>query len=294
MFETTTLEDWQSVIKPKVQGAINLHRVLANEPLDFFICLSSVVGTLGNAGQTSYAGSNSFMDSFCQWRTSQGLPGTSIALPAVSDVGYVAQMAASDPSSLQASNLYDFSITGEQVGHLIKAAMNSHNFGSHVVAGISISSKTARHPRMQDPLLSQVWTTMGSKFAKAGTDGESGIEARASNDPMVDKESLLQATDIEAASKIVYQALAQKIAKDMMLSPQDITLESSLSQIGLDSLVAVEFRNWLAKELDANIRVMEIINSRSMNDLVATVVRKSSILARIQTNGDQSAPADDV
>ncbi|KAF4976494.1 hypothetical protein FDECE_18471, partial [Fusarium decemcellulare] len=260
MFETTTVESWHAVVKPKVHGAMNLHKALANVPLDFFICLSSIVGTLGNPGQSSYAGSNSFLDAFCQWRVSQGLPGTSVALPVVSDVGWVAEMAASDPSAVKSGHLLDISITSEQVSHLIKAAMIHPNLGSHIVNGFSRSLDMARNRQLQNPILSHVRDGMARRFAGSSLTIVSNTKSGVGSDPIVNKESLMQATDIEAASGIVYQALSQKIAKDMMISPEDMTPESSLSQIGLDSLVAVEFRNWLAKELAVNMRIMEILN----------------------------------
>jgi hypothetical protein len=280
------MEDWQAVISPKVQGAINLHEALANEALDFFICLSSLAATVGNYGQSSYAGSNAFLDSFCQWRSSKGLPSASIALPSISDVGYLAKMVESNPAALQSNYLSIFAMTAEQIGHLIKSMLASQKLESHVVAGISRRPDLAEHGRLQDPLLSHLQSNMRRKFTGAGGTAESSLGITETASPSIDRQFLSRVTDIEEAFKIVYLALTKKIAKDMMISPQDITLDSSLSQIGLDSLVAVEFRNWLAKELDANIRVIEIIKSKSIRQLVVTVVQQSSLLTRLHMNGD--------
>lgn len=48
----------------------------------------------GNIGQASYAGSNAFLDSFCQHRRRHGLAAISVNLPAILDVGYVAEAVA--------------------------------------------------------------------------------------------------------------------------------------------------------------------------------------------------------
>jgi hypothetical protein len=47
-------DDWQNITRPRVQGAWNLHELLAD--VDFFIALSSFVGATGNVGQGIYAG----------------------------------------------------------------------------------------------------------------------------------------------------------------------------------------------------------------------------------------------
>lgn len=291
MFETTTLEEWQSVITPKAHGALNLHQALASEPLDFFICLSSLIGTLGNAGQTSYAGSNSFLDAFCQWRVNQGLPATSIALPGVSDVGYVAQRMAFDATATVSSGLYDFKVTGEQVGQLITMAMNFADLTSPVVAGLP-GTATEQNACLQDSIMSHVRNEVAHKLSNGGAATQTRVGSSGSGEPMVDRDALLRATTIEEASKVVFQGMVLKIANDMMIAPQDIMPGSSLAQIGLDSLVAVEFRNWLAKELGAKVRVMDIINSKSITDLVALVVEQSPLLTRLHDNGVEEGLAE--
>jgi NADP-dependent 3-hydroxy acid dehydrogenase YdfG len=84
-----SLEDWHAVIKPKLQGTMNLHEVLINEPLDFFVMTSSVIGTTGAPTQTSYAAANAALDSIARHRRSMGLPATSLSLGMIVEVGHV-------------------------------------------------------------------------------------------------------------------------------------------------------------------------------------------------------------
>lgn len=75
----------------------------------------------------------------------------------------------------------------------------------------------------------------------------------------------------------------------MTISPDDIALETSLTELGLDSLIAIGFRNWIATELKTNMPVMDIIGGGSMNDLVAKVTQRSTLLEKFtgkaQTEG---------
>ena len=69
-----SLEDFQTAIKPKVQGSWNLHALLASE-FDFFVLLSSAAGVTGNRGQANYCIGNTYQDALA-----------SIASPKVSKV----------------------------------------------------------------------------------------------------------------------------------------------------------------------------------------------------------------
>ena len=44
LFEKISLSDWNLNIKPRVQGAWNLHHCLADVKLDFFLMLASIAG----------------------------------------------------------------------------------------------------------------------------------------------------------------------------------------------------------------------------------------------------------
>ncbi|XP_043088462.1 highly reducing polyketide synthase PKS6-like [Puntigrus tetrazona] len=69
---------YEKVMRPKVNGVINLHRATIQCNLDYFVCYSSISAFIGNASQTNYAAANTFMDTFCQYRRNTGLSGQSI------------------------------------------------------------------------------------------------------------------------------------------------------------------------------------------------------------------------
>ena len=83
-------QDWESfarVLGPKVLGAWHLHRATLSLDLDLFVLFSSMVGVLGGPGQTNYAAANAFLDQLALFRRAQGLPGQAIAWGGWSGVG---------------------------------------------------------------------------------------------------------------------------------------------------------------------------------------------------------------
>ena len=83
------LEAFNAVVKPKLQGSLNLHHALKDIDLDFFVMTSSILGTVGAATQSSYGAANAALDSIARLRWSQDLQATSVALGMVLEVGHV-------------------------------------------------------------------------------------------------------------------------------------------------------------------------------------------------------------
>ena len=56
----------EQVLAPKVTGTLVLDELLRDEPLDFFVCCSSLASLLGGFGQSDYCGANNFLDAYAQ------------------------------------------------------------------------------------------------------------------------------------------------------------------------------------------------------------------------------------
>lgn len=79
------------------------------------------------------------------------------------------------------------------------------------------------------------------------------------------------------AVALVTRAVVERLAKLMMVPVADVDAGRPLSAYGVDSLVAVEVRNWIAREVGVEVSVFEIMANVPMGALAAEVVGKRRV-----------------
>ncbi len=89
-----TADRFERVMRPKAQGAWNLHVLTERLDLDIFVMFSSIAGTLGSAGQSGYTAANAYLDGLAAHRRARGLAGASLAWGAWSEAGLASALEA--------------------------------------------------------------------------------------------------------------------------------------------------------------------------------------------------------
>lgn len=255
-------------MKARVQGAWNLHNSLLGNELDFFVLLASVAGIVGSRGQAAYAASNTFMDAFAEYRSQQGLPASVIDIGVVVGVGYVAEH--QDREAQIRATAHDL-INEKELLALVKAAINFDSkdaYTRQTITGCKLL-----------PDQSLPWWAADPKFAHIVRGIHNNTESVAKKDTRVSiRESLKQASSLAQIQHIVEEALVGKIVSVSMTPEEDVDLDKPLAAYGMDSLVAVEIRNWITNEMAANIPALEFIASSSLAGLAKVIISKSTFV----------------
>ncbi|WLQ38570.1 SDR family NAD(P)-dependent oxidoreductase (plasmid) [Streptomyces castrisilvae] len=79
IIQSLTPERIDSVLAPKVHGAINLHELTRDLGLSAFVLFASAAGPFGGPGQGNYSAANAYLDALAAQRHREGLPGLSLA-----------------------------------------------------------------------------------------------------------------------------------------------------------------------------------------------------------------------
>lgn len=265
-----TFDEYTTVIEGKVQGGWNFHHALADAPLDFFVAISSAAGAVGNRGQAAYAAANCFLNALVQHRLANGLPASSLDLTMVSDSGYLADKA--EKLAEVARNLGSDSICESEVLALLSAAINGRlgeTCNNHTITGMRITA--AMQP---------FWTADAKfKHLRIAMEEAAAADASLKAGAISFKAALKLAKTSPEAETIVCNGLVDKISAVLMLEAEDMDVTRSLSHYPLDSLVAIEIRNFITREFEANMQVLELLSSGSIQTLAKAVVGKSKIVA---------------
>lgn len=291
--ERMSLEDLMQVCGPKVQGSIHLNDLFQEDTLDFFMFLSSAISLVGNPGQANYGAANMFMASLAEQRRQRGLAASVVHIGSVFGIGVITKGGYSTPfrdSVLRQGGLMPLS--ERDVRHIFAegVATGEHKpYGIDHYAGIRGVTRDDDSPPswINDPIMSHFVTNNSHNTTGVAIGSRAGIPLRA---------KLVQAQDSNQIYGVVRDALLPRIHAIFGIDPEkhsDNTLETMrLDEMGIDSLLAVEVRSWLVKNLDVNIPVLKILSGITVAELTELV--SSRIPAALIPNVQSSASLKDV
>ncbi|KAI0150274.1 ketoacyl-synt-domain-containing protein [Xylariaceae sp. FL1272] len=270
LFEKMTYDDYTTVISSKVQGGWNFHQALIHAPLDFFIAISSVAGMVGNRGQAAYAAANCFLNSLVQYRLAKGLPASSLDLTAISDSGHLAEDL--EKAAEVARNLGSDTICEAEVLALLDAAINGQmasGCNNHAITGMRITAT-----------MQPFWTSDAKcKYLREAAEAEAAANEAAGATKTISYNAAIKAAKtLDEAEQVVCEGLVSKLAAVMMMELGDLDVTRSLSHYPLDSLVAIEIRNFITREFEATLQVLELLSSGSIQTLAKAVCVKSKLV----------------
>lgn len=267
-FENMTWEDYEVVLRPKVQGSKILDELFYDTHLDFFIMFSSLACIVGNSGQSNYGAANMFMTSLAYQRRSRGVAASIMHIAMLLGVGYVARSIDQYESTLLQKYKY-MAISETGFHDLFAEAILSgrpDSIGAGEVEIITGLSEDSDAPWRENPRFSHY------QRQERGLN----IEGKQRSGTAVNvREQLAEAETDEEALKVVEDGFSRKLELILQISADKIDRGAPLINLGIDSLVAVEIRSWLLKELDIDMPVLKILSDASLTSLCKDAVMRS-------------------
>ncbi|KAL4922018.1 hypothetical protein BDW62DRAFT_197254 [Aspergillus aurantiobrunneus] len=260
----------RGVIQAALRLKDTLHKALIHQHLDFFVILSSYTGLIGNAGQASYSGASTFQDAFARWRTSQGQPTRSLNLGPIQGAGYLHEHPEAQESlkhaGLEPVSLDQFlSLLGYAVSQPVENTVNSQ-------IGIGWGP-TQTGTKKYAPLFHHLHP---KDTATAALDDPTQVEPERQSSPEVMLAEALAKRSTPGLATEIVRAVSCCVSRLTGIAVEDVDHWQSISVQGGDSLVVVEFRNWLRKTIDPSFGMAKDLGLISLQEIadLATVYAK--------------------
>ncbi|MGY5138227.1 SDR family NAD(P)-dependent oxidoreductase, partial [Streptomyces nigrescens] len=222
-----------AVLSPKVDAAVNLHELTEGHELSAFVLFSSAAGVLGAPGQANYAAANSFLDALAGYRRSLGLPAVSLAWGRWADTSEMT-------GGLDEADLRRMSSGG------IDALTSAEGLALFDTATASAESllipvrlnTPALHARAAEGMLPPVMRDLvRARVRRSGAGGKAMAEDLGRR--------LAGLTDVEQQQLVLTVVRTQVAAVLGYAGPEEVPGGRPFSELGFDSLTAVELRNIL-------------------------------------------------
>lgn len=287
-------DEWIAASLPKVDGTWNLHNALLDQPLDFFFMASSTATIVNLPGQGNYYAANTFLEAFCQYRHSLGLPASVLNICPIDDVGFVAQDPAARKSLkarrhyfLQEQDLLDFfrlSLLSSQppaaIAHRRLCGQLPFEVSSWESTGqIIMGLRSDLHP--EDPDNHTKW----SRDRRLGTyyniKNMNTVDDTASNNQLA--QFLLRCAqdpsllDEEDSEHLLAREINLQVSSIMLKEAEDLDIEIGLSALGMDSLMAIELRRWWKRALGLELSILEIMGLDTLKELSKVTAQRLKI-----------------
>ena len=276
-----TAEDLNMTVHCKTVGTSNLFECFGGSSLEFFVMLSSLASIIGNRAQGNYAAANGYLDNFAQTYNSKGTAVIAINL------GFIAD---SETISAHQSRVDNISKAGcvplslEQMLSVLELAISPRSSSDQPrqlavgVNGHSLSQGLTKS--LQRSLFDHLRHSY------------KGVEAsRESIKKDTITEIMANSRDTGQLRIMIADAVAKQLSSVLASKTSELPLDTPLADLGLDSLAAVELKNWISRTLQAALQTGEILDCNGIQHVADLVIQRSRLISRkkqAQTNEIQS------
>jgi acyl transferase domain-containing protein/NADPH:quinone reductase-like Zn-dependent oxidoreductase/acyl carrier protein len=252
----TTVDDAlvERVWAPKVRGALRLHEACANSELDWWFGFSSASALVGFAGQACYASANALLDGLTVWRRGQGLPALSVNWGAWADHGRGTMFAERGNAMIDPDE------------------------------GVRACDSLLRYDRARAgylAILDKGWQAMFAEkirtspfFAAIPADRGADLGGDVAGHAVLTE---LRTVEPAARQRFLEKHLTAHAAEILRVNTSALDPDRSLSDHGLDSLMALELSTRINREFDIRVTPRQMRQDSSPSALASQLVNQLNL-----------------
>jgi myxalamid-type polyketide synthase MxaE and MxaD len=226
-----TAADVDAMLRPKATGAWVLHQLTRDLPLDFFLMFSSTTGLLGSKGLGHYAAANTFLDALAYHRRAAGLPAVAVSWGVWEQIRLDSH---AERRIVEQSGLRPMPST-RALGAL--GALLQSERPHAIVASIDWSALVPVYEaRRRRPLFDRVRPAAAPR-------------PRPGRQAVDDARQRLESADPRDRRDLLIAHLQREAGRVLGLAAAEVDVEQGVFDMGMDSLMTVEFKSRLERSL---------------------------------------------
>lgn len=246
------VEEFNSILRPKIWGAWNIHEYFNDKELEFLILYSSVASLVVSPGQSNYSAANAFLDALSYYRNSIGKRTISVNWGPWKEVGMATKLDLN--TFFTDRGLYPM-IPDEGLKCL--EMILSQSKSQLAVLGADWDKIAKRnYPVEYTPLM------ISNLIDSAST--TKTMDSKQTESILAKIHSLEEDSDKLSA---IQEYLLDTVSTVLRMSKKKLNLSQSLTSWGLDSMISIELKNFIERDLNVEMAVVDLLKGINILDL---------------------------
>jgi NADPH:quinone reductase-like Zn-dependent oxidoreductase/NAD(P)-dependent dehydrogenase (short-subunit alcohol dehydrogenase family)/acyl carrier protein len=294
-FDKLSASRWNESLSAKVEGTKNLHEATLSMPLDFFVVTTSALSVYAFATQGAYTAANNFQDAFARYRRHMGLPASTTSFSLIHEVTNVGtdaitvdlfernktltlgesqfltllepaflnnQTAAAKTSAEQWSGQAQDPLSAANLHTYLDPARMMARKREEIDGGAASSAAAPRwYSDGRISLIMRAFSDAQRQSAHLqGSSDERSKNTVAHLRRQFDAAVQAGATGRSHTVAFVQSAITHAVAEMLFVDAEGIDPVKSVADLGVDSLIAAELRNWFHQALGKNISMLDLLD----------------------------------
>ncbi len=257
-----TRADLERPLLPKAVGAWVLHRLFADRELDFFVLFSSTSSLLSSPFVAGYAAANAFLDALAAQRRAAGLPGLSVNWGIWAGVGLATRGADATPG--------------------LSKGMGTLRPGQ----ALRVFHRLLHHDDAQIAVVPVDWAEWGRRYQEVSGsallapllrgDGAARPARRKARASLLPTRAQLLALPADQRAEVLTEQLVLSVAATLGSASAAVGLDQALFDLGLDSLMAVELKNEIERQLAVSLSIAVFLEGATLRTLTDQIISRLS------------------
>lgn len=309
-FQSLSHGKWNEGLSAKVAGTVNLHQATLDMPLDFFVMITSALSVYAFATQGAYTAANNFQDAFARYRRQMGLAASTISFSLIQNIttvgtdsstlGFFERNKAISLDESQFLTLLEPVFLNNKTSHKSSprqwfgqwddplSAANLHTYldprslgtrrQDEIASGVSSSSIIPRwYSDGRVSLMMRAFLDVQQQSSPPQASQDTDPKNTVAHLRSEFEKAIQEGSDGRTyAMEIVQGAITNVVAEMLFVDAASIDPAKSVADLGVDSLIAAELRNWFLRGLGSNISMLDLLDpSVSISRRAGSIVDKA-------------------